>query len=70
MERCPTCDSPSPHMHPAVQYEGEVGICTDDFHLSNFDGMNRPEYIKMVLDERAKKRAAQAAADASAIIAN
>ena len=32
MNRCPTCNSPSPGMHPAVQWEGEVEICIDSFH--------------------------------------
>lgn len=31
-DRCPTCDSPSPEKHPAVQHEGEVQICRDDYH--------------------------------------
>jgi hypothetical protein len=31
--RCPTCDSPSPKLHPAVQCGGEVGICRDKWHL-------------------------------------
>lgn len=30
--RCPSCDSPSPHLHPAVQFEGEVRVCRHDFH--------------------------------------
>jgi len=29
---CPTCDSPAPHLHPAVQSEGEVSPCADPFH--------------------------------------
>jgi hypothetical protein len=30
--RCPTCDSPRPGLHPAVQEGGEVQPCPDDFH--------------------------------------
>lgn len=29
---CPTCGSPAPHLHPAVQFEGETEPCTDQFH--------------------------------------
>jgi hypothetical protein len=33
LTRCPTCDSPSPALHPATQSEGEVThICSDTFH--------------------------------------
>lgn len=31
--KCPTCESPQPHLHPAVQYEGEVQPCGDAYHL-------------------------------------
>lgn len=30
--RCPRCDSPQPHLHPAVQCGGEVSPCSDGFH--------------------------------------
>lgn len=30
--RCPTCNSPEPSLHPSVQLEGEVHICSDSFH--------------------------------------
>lgn len=30
--RCPTCNSPSPERHPAVQWEGEVHLCRDLWH--------------------------------------
>jgi hypothetical protein len=32
MNRCPSCNSPAPHLHPAVQHEGEVQLCGDSFH--------------------------------------
>lgn len=31
-KKCPRCDSPSPGLHPAMQYEGEVQPCPHDWH--------------------------------------
>lgn len=50
--KCPKCDSPAPHLHPAVSVEGEVELCVDDFHLSQ-TASNKPNYIAAVLDKRA-----------------
>ena len=35
-EACPTCRSPDPKRHPAVQHEGEVQVCQDVFHHSKW----------------------------------
>lgn len=45
---CPTCDSPEPHLHPAVQFEGEVGLCMDPFHRV-ITPQNTPERISKTL---------------------
>lgn len=50
-KKCPRCGSPSPERHPAVQCEGEVELCIDDFHLQPTN-MNNPRYIEAVLTKR------------------
>jgi hypothetical protein len=46
-ERCPRCNSPAPHRHPAVQIAGEVELCTHAFHLQPTH-QNRPAFIQAV----------------------
>ena len=47
MKKCPICGSSAPHMHPAAQHEGEVQICSNDYHLTP-SPQNKPEYIEAV----------------------
>ena len=42
-QRCPTCDSPKPHLHPAMQYEGEVQPCKDEWHKAAGEGPKEGE---------------------------
>lgn len=37
-KKCPRCDSPQPHLHPAVQCEGEVQPCGHPWHDSTERG--------------------------------
>lgn len=53
IDECPRCGSPAPHLHPAVQFEGEVQTCPDDFHLTPTP-QNTDKYIADVLAERAR----------------
>lgn len=36
--KCPTCDSPQPELHPAMQHEGEVQVCGNEWHRSTLRG--------------------------------
>jgi len=45
-DRCPRCDSPAPHLHPATQHEGEVQVCSHQFH-QRITPENKPEYRQM-----------------------
>lgn len=51
MSKCPKCKSTAPHMHPAVQHEGEVRLCTHDFHLKETP-QNIPAYVAAVRKAR------------------
>ena len=57
MDKCPRCTSPHPHLHPSVQIEGEVEICTHDFHLTQTP-QNASSFIEAVLQKRAAAVAA------------
>ena len=55
MDTCKVCGSTAPHMHPAMQHEGEVEICADEYHLRRTP-QNKPEYIAEVERKRAQKQ--------------
>lgn len=48
---CRTCGSKSPELHPAVQLDGEVEICPDEFHLTPTP-RNTSDYISAVHAKR------------------
>lgn len=54
MTNCPTCQSTHPHLHPAVQFEGEVETCSDAFHLTPTP-QNTAAYIAGVRQKRKEK---------------
>lgn len=49
-------------MHPAVQYGGEVELCTDEFHLRPTN-QNTPDRIASVNAKRREKALAEAYGD-------
>ena len=51
MNSCPTCTSAAPQLHPAVQFEGEVEVCVDDFHLTPTP-QNTEKFIAAVMAKR------------------
>ena len=51
MSRCPTCNSPQPHRHPALAFEGEVEVCADEFHLQETP-QNTDAYRQLVREKR------------------
>jgi len=55
MNRCPTCNSPSPERHPAVQFEGETEPCIDPFH--DADDRQEPWLVAYIAEKRAKAAA-------------
>jgi len=59
MTNCPRCDSPQPHLHPAVQYGGEVELCTHAFHLT-VTPQNTPERIASVYGKSREEALAEA----------
>lgn len=42
-KRCPSCDSPAPHLHPAMQFEGEVQPCSNPWHEQRTPENNKKE---------------------------
>ena len=58
MSECPECKSTKPHLHPAMQHEGEVELCTNSFHLRKTN-QNTQEYINAVLEKIKLKEATQ-----------
>lgn len=58
MDECPHCGSPAPHLHPAVQFEGEVQTCPHDFHLTRTP-QNTPKYIANVIEAQHRRAASR-----------
>jgi hypothetical protein len=50
MSRCPKCNSPQPHLHPSIQFEGEVQPCLHPWHASTDQGRRALRMVKEVFD--------------------
>jgi hypothetical protein len=50
-EHCPTCESPAPAMHPAMQVGGEVQPCRDAWHCTERSPVNLREAITAAVTE-------------------
>jgi len=62
MSNCPRCNSPQPHLHPAAQFEGEVDLCTNAFHLT-VTPQNTIERIAKVYGKSREEALAEAYGD-------
>jgi hypothetical protein len=63
-EKCPTCQSHAPHLHPAQSWGGEVSICSDTFHQI-ITTQNTPERLAEVNELQTKLKGAPGAAPQS-----
>lgn len=57
LTRCPRCNSSAPHMHPATAFEGEVIICSHDYHLTPTP-QNSARHMQMVRERRNREETA------------
>ncbi len=49
--KCPTCDSPAKHLHPAMQHEGEVQPCLNPWHEPHGSILDaKPTYQSVLAD--------------------
>lgn len=53
--RCPTCDSPRPHLHPAMALGGECEPCIDPFHDAAAPHTRDAALVAYIEEKRAKR---------------